>query len=185
MASTDQKSSKAAVFARSLLELAQDQGQAEPVGAELRDLRQVFEADATFGEFFANPSIKRDERARVAEQALASKVASPLLRNFIGVANEHGMLQNLPLISESYDDLLDELLGKVEVDVIVPQKLSADQLAAVKERVTQALKKDAVVHQYVDEALIGGMVLKVGDKVIDGSVKGQLEALRQRMLSAR
>jgi F-type H+-transporting ATPase subunit delta len=185
MASTDKKSEMSAAFARSLLELAQDQNQAEPVGAELRDLRQAFEADPTFGEFFANPSIKREDRARVANEALASKVSSPLLRNFLKVAGEHDMLQNLPRISESYDEQLDELLGKVEADVFVPQRLSAEQLEAVRQRVAQALKKDAVLHQYVDESLIGGMVLRVGDQVIDGSVKGQLEQMRKRLLSSR
>jgi F-type H+-transporting ATPase subunit delta len=185
MASKDEKSDIAAAFARSLLELAQGQNQAEPVGAELRDLRQAFDADPTIAEFFGNPSIKREDRARIAEQALGSKVSSPLLRNFLRVANEHGVLQHLALISESYDEQLDELLGKVEVDVITAQKLSAEQLEVARQRVTQALKRDAVLHQYVDESLIGGVVLKVGDQVIDGSVKGQLEAMRKKLLASR
>jgi F-type H+-transporting ATPase subunit delta len=183
MASTDEKNSTATVFARSLLELAQAQNQAEPVGQELKSLRQVVEADPAFLDFFSNPSVGRDARAKIVDDVIASK-ASPLVRNFVRVANEHNVLRHLPLISEAYDDLLDEMLGKVEVDVTVAQRLTPEQLENVRQKVGQAIKKDAVVHQYVDESIIGGMVLKVGDQVIDGSVKVQLESLRQKLLSA-
>jgi F-type H+-transporting ATPase subunit delta len=71
------------------------------------------------------------------------------------------------------------------VDVIVAHRLTPEQMEVARQRITQALKRDAVVHQYVDESLIGGVVLKVGDRVIDGSVKGQLEAMRKRLLSSR
>jgi F-type H+-transporting ATPase subunit delta len=174
----------ATVYARSLLELAGDKNQAEPVGQELRGLRQVVEADPLFNDFFSDPSVGRDKRAKIVDDVLGSKL-SPLMRNFIRVANEHNVLRHLSKISEVYDELLDELLGKIEVDVTVAQKLSPDQLENVRQRVSQAIKKDAVIHQYVDDSIIGGMVLKVGDQVIDGSVRAQLDTMRQRLLSAK
>ena len=85
----------------------------------------------------------------------------------------------------AYGDLYDERHGKVEVDVIVPQKLTPDELERIRRQVGAALKKDAVVHPYVDESLIGGMVLRVGDRLIDGSVKGQLAAMKKQMLARR
>ena len=60
----------------------------------------------------------------------------------------------------------------------VAQRLTAEQLEQVRQQVSQALKKDAVVHQYVDESIIGGLVLRVGDKLIDASVRNQLETMR-------
>lgn len=184
MASTEQNKTMSAVYAKSLLELASDQKQAEPIGQELRELRQVVEADPLFNDFFSDPSVGRDKRAKIVDDVMGSRV-SPLLRNFIHVANEHNVLRHLSQISEVYDELLDELLGKVEVDVTVAQKLNADQLENVRQRVSQAIKKDAIIHQYVDEAIIGGMVLRVGDQVIDGSVRAQLDAMRQKLLSSR
>jgi F-type H+-transporting ATPase subunit delta len=80
--------------------------------------------------------------------------------------------------------MLDEQLGKIEVDVTVAQKLSSEQLEEVRQRVSAALKKDAVVHQYVDESIIGGLVIRVQDKLIDASVKTQLAAMKQQLLSA-
>ena len=65
-----------------------------------------------------------------------------------------------------------------------PKPLSARRgRAASASQVGAALKKDAVVHPYVDESLIGGMVLRVGDRLVDGSVKGQLAAMKKQMLA--
>jgi len=72
----------------------------------------------------------------------------------------------------------------VEVDVTVAQRLSDEQLATVRERVSTAIGRNAVVHQYVDESIIGGLVLRVQDKLIDASVKHQLETIRRQMLQA-
>jgi F-type H+-transporting ATPase subunit delta len=87
-------------------------------------------------------------------------------------------------IARAYDELLDERLGKIEVDVTVAQRLGPDQLEQVRRSVSAALKKDAVVHQYVDESIIGGLVLRVQDRLIDASVRAQLEGMRRRMLGA-
>ena len=62
--------------------------------------------------------------------------------------------------------------------------LDSAALEQVRKRISQALKKDAIIHQYVDEKIIGGMVLRVDDKLIDASVKYQLEAMKRKMLAA-
>jgi F-type H+-transporting ATPase subunit delta len=100
------------------------------------------------------------------------------------VAEKH-RLGSLPAISAAYDELLDKQLGKVEVDVIVAQRLTPDALETVRRRVSAALKRDAVVHPYVDESIIGGMILRVQDQLIDGSIRTQLKTIRQRMIAAR
>ncbi len=78
-------------------------------------------------------------------------------------------------------DLLDEKYGKIEVDVTTAHKLTADELENVRQRVSTALKRDAIIHQYVDESLIGGMLLRVQDQLIDASVKSQLEKIKQKL----
>jgi len=80
---------------------------------------------------------------------------------------------------------VDEQAGKIEVDVTVAQKLSPDQLEEVRQKVSAALKKDAIVHQYVDDSIIGGLILRVQDKLIDASIKTQISKLREQLLAAR
>jgi F-type H+-transporting ATPase subunit delta len=183
MAKSTHASPTAVTYARSLLELAQERNQAEPIGAELRGIQEVLETNPTLREFLKDPGIGAEERTGVVDRVLRSRV-DPLLGNFLGVLGVHGRLGLLDEIAAAYDDLLDELLGKVEVDVTVAQQLTPAELEQVRQRVGSALKKDAVVHQYVDESIIGGLLLRVGDKLIDASVRSQLETMRRQFLAA-
>lgn len=174
----------AVAYARSLLELAAETGSEVKIGEELEGIGQVLTENRTFVLFLKDPSISGDERARMVRSIFGGRL-SPLLLNTLLVMNNHRRLRYLPELVDAYDALLDVKLGKVEVDVTVAAKLSAAELEEVRQLVNHALKKDAVVHQYVDESIIGGLVLKVGDRLIDGSVRTQLESLREKLLVAK
>ncbi len=103
----------------------------------------------------------------------------------LGVLNEKGRLGLLGEISRAFDLLLDEKWNKVDVDVYVAQPLEGWQFDQVRQRVSDALGKEAIIHQHVDESIIGGLVLKVKDKLIDVSVKSQLSAIRTKLLAGR
>jgi F-type H+-transporting ATPase subunit delta len=183
MAQTSHASPTAVTYARSLLELAQERNVAQPIGDELQGIHEVLEANPTLREFLKDPGISAEERTGVVDRVFRPRV-NPLLGNFLGVLGVHGRLGLLDQVAAAYDDLLDQLLGKVEVDVTVAQQLSPDELEQVRQRVGAALKKDAVIHQYVDESIIGGLLLRVGDKLIDASVRSQLETMRRQFLAA-
>ena len=183
MPPTDQTSPLAVAYARSLLELAEERKQMEQADDELRALRDVIEANPTFRAFLRDPGVGEQERADTLKRVFGGKL-SPLVMNFLGVVNAHGRMGKIEEIARAYDELLDERLGKIEVDVTVAQRLGPDQLEQVRRSVSAALKKDAVVHQYVDESIIGGIVLRVQDRLIDASVRAQLEGMRRRMLGA-
>ena len=183
MPRTDQTSPVAVAYARSLLELADERKQMEQADDELRALRDVIEANPTFRAFLRDPGIGEQERADTLTRVFGGKL-SPLAMNFLGVVNAHGRMGMIEEIARAYDELLDERLGKIEVDVTVAQRLGPDQLEQVRRSVSSALKKDAVVHQYVDESIIGGIVLRVQDRLIDASVRAHLEGMRSRMLEA-
>jgi F-type H+-transporting ATPase subunit delta len=183
MAKQDHQASHAMPYASALLDLANKQNQAEAIGEELKAIRQIIADNRTFQLYLSDPGISSAERGQMVQKVFGGS-ASPLMKNFLGVLNEKGRLGALTHIADAYDDLLDEQLGKVEVDVTVAQKLTPEQLEEVRQRVSTALKKDAVVHQYVDESIIGGLIVRVGDKLIDASVKTQLTAMKQQLLSA-
>ena len=181
----DQHNSPLSVaYARSLLELATAQNQAEAMGQELADIEKVVESDPAFETFLSSPAIGEVERGQVIEKVFRGRV-STLLANFLGVVNQKGRLGLLRQIASAYQELLDEQLGKIEVDVFVAQKLSPDQLEQVRHRVGSALKRDAVVYQYVDPSVIGGLVIRVEDRLLDASVRAQLRAIRRQLLAKR
>lgn len=172
-------SSLSLTYARSLLELAEERDEVEPVANDMGSLKQLLEDNPIFGEILRDPAINRAERQSVLDATL--KDAQPLVGRFVQLLSDRDRIGRLPQIVAAFEYLLDQKLGKVEVDVTVATKLDDAQLEDVRERVGKALGKDAVIHQYVDEEIIGGMILKVGDKVIDASVRRQLEAMRERL----
>lgn len=174
----------AVAYARSILELANEQNQAAEFGQELAAIGELLRQNPSFSEFLADPGIAASERTAALDKLFRGR-ASPLVMNLLGVLNTRGRLNLLPAVTDAYGVLLDEQLGNIEVDVTVAQKLDSAQLEEVRRRVGEALGKNAVVHQYVDDAIIGGLVLRVEDRLIDASVRSQLEAMRERMLAAR
>lgn len=184
MSKTDQKPPFVTAYAASLLELATEQKQAEAIGQDLEQLRAIVADNRTFRLYLSDPAISHTERSETLKKVFAGKI-SPLLNNFLGVLNEKGRLGSLTQVAEEYADLLAEQMGKVDVEVTVPSELSAQQLDDVRKQVSAALKKEAVVHQTVDSSIIGGLMLRVQDKLIDASVKTQLKAMKEQLLSSQ
>ena len=177
----DHHSTLALTYARSLLELANEAGKTEEVANDVDALGQVLEENPAFVEFLKDPGISPEERTSVLTRTFGGKL-NVLLDRLLQIMNERGRLGMLPDVLDAFEALLDEQLGKVEVDVTVAQRLSEKELEDVRKRVSKAMGKDAIIHQYVDEAIIGGIVLRVGDRVVDASVRRQLEAMKQKML---
>ncbi len=167
-------------YAQAMLELAGDK--AAEVGQELTELQQLIDANPTFGLYLADPAIGHVQRTQAVQRIFENKI-SPLLYNFLRVLNTHKRLGMLEEIIKAYDELLEEKLGKVEVDLTVAKPLSQEQLAVAQQQISKALGKDAVVHTYIDESIIGGMIVRVGDQLIDASVRQQLRAMRKRLLA--
>ncbi|MGH7179690.1 MAG: ATP synthase F1 subunit delta [Tepidisphaeraceae bacterium] len=184
MPRTTHASPVAVAYARSLLELANEQNQTQAIATEVQLLRQVLTENPSFVSYLADPAIGQVERAATLKRIFEGKLSSLLMR-FILVANDRARLGMLADVMDAFDELLDEQLGKIEVDVTVAHRLSAQQLEEVRQRVSKALKKDAVLHQYIDPGIIGGLILRVQDQLIDGSVKAQLAAMRAKLLAAR
>lgn len=171
----------AQTYARSLLELANERNETEAVANDMGALGQVLEENPTFAAFLKDPGISQEERSALLQKVFGGRL-NVLVDRFVGLLNERDRAGQLPEIIDAFEHLLDEQLGKVEADVTVAEKLSDEELEEVRRRVSSALGKDAVVHQYVDPEIIGGMILRVGDQVVDASVRRQLEAMHQRLL---
>ncbi len=170
-------------YARAMMELAAEQNVAQPVGDELAAIRQVLDSDPAFGAFLSDPAIKRSQRTATLEHIFAS-TASPLVMDFLRVLDRHGRLSHLAEIAAAYRDLLDEKIGNVEVELTVAQRLSDEDLERVRQQIGSAMGKYAFVHQKVDDAIIGGMILRVKDQMIDASVRYQLKAIEEKLFAA-
>jgi F-type H+-transporting ATPase subunit delta len=144
----------------------------------------VIDADALFANFLGNPAISETERGALVEKVFRNNV-SPMVMNFMLVANRKGRLGQVRQIASTYSELLDQQSGIIEVDVFVAQKLTNEQLDQVRQKIGSTLKREVVLHQYVDESIIGGLVLRVEDRLMDASVRAQLKAIRRQLLATR
>lgn len=183
MAREFKQSGASVQYARAMLDLANEKKQAEKIGDEMAELAKIIEANKSLGSFLGDPGISSGDRTALLNKVFKGRV-SPLVFNLMGVLNSKGRLGLLHAVTEAYQELLDEQLGKIEVDVTVAHRLDGSALEQVRQRISRALKKDAIVHQYVDDKIIGGIVVRVDDKLIDASVKSQLEAMKRQLLAA-
>jgi F-type H+-transporting ATPase subunit delta len=120
------------------------------------------------------------------KRAAISRLVEPLgferqLRNFLFVLIDKRRIGELRSIVESFEQVIDESLGFVRADVSSAQELSAAQRQKLEEQISRISGKRARIRYEVDNGLVGGVVARVGSYVYDGSVRGQLDKLRQRL----
>ena len=186
MASTKHIDEIASVYAKSLLEVCDKQGGnavAEACAAELAQLAEMIRADRRFGEFLKTPIIGEAARRASLEKIVKGKV-SDLVFRFVMVLANHGRAGRIADVADAFDALMQERLGRIEVDMFtVTGQAAPDVVATVKGGVKEAFGKDAVIHQYADPSMIGGVKLRIGDQLIDGSVATQLRSMRETVSS--
>ena len=173
----------ARLYASALFDLAKESGGQEAIEntiGELEELLELARADATFNEFLSSQILPTDARASSLEKILGDNV-SDLTKRFLLVLNAKGRLGNLAPITAAFDQLVQEAFGRVEVDVYTAAPIDADELNSIRERLQSILGKEPVVHPYVDNAMIGGLKLQIGDQLIDASVATRLRRLRDKL----
>ncbi|MBT4531320.1 MAG: ATP synthase F1 subunit delta [Phycisphaerae bacterium] len=178
---TCQTDALATVYAKSLFELASDAGGNDKVVEIADELEQVCELMQQNSEthlFFTSPIIDVPKRGETLSAIFSNRVTDLTLR-FLLVLNNKGRLNHLESISVAFDLLVQEAFGRVEVDVFTPTALDADAMNIIKGKVQSMLGKVPVLHPYVDKQMLGGLKLRIGDQLIDGSVQTKLRRLSE------
>jgi F-type H+-transporting ATPase subunit delta len=181
-----QPSALANVYAKSLFELAQDQGgqpNAESVLGELEDIIELARNDRAFSELLASRLIDSGKRDASIERMFANKV-SPLTLNFMRQLNRKGRLANLAQIATAMDSLVQDQFGRIEVDVFTATPIGAGELESVRNQLSSSLGKDVIMHPYTDSTMLGGIKLRMGDQLIDASIQAQLRKMRDGLLDS-
>lgn len=172
----------AMIYARSLLDLAQAKGgraAAEEMLGELEEILELARGNPRFNEFLASRAVPTAKRTASLEKVLKGRVTDTTLR-FLQVINKKERLARLPSIVAAFDQLVQEKFGRVEVDVFTAEAISGEQAQRIQGRLGGILKKDVIVHPYVEVAMIGGIKLRIGDQLVDASVATRLRKLRDR-----
>jgi F-type H+-transporting ATPase subunit delta len=162
--------------------MADEQGTLDRWERDLKALAESFN-DPAVGSYFDNPQIPASQKRETANRLLGAE-AQPLARNLIGLLIERGRIRLLPQIYTGFHDRMLERQGIAVGEVTTAVPLGPEELALVRQRLGAVIGKEVEVRVVVDPDIIGGIIARVGDQLIDGSVIGQLRKLRERLVAA-
>jgi F-type H+-transporting ATPase subunit delta len=172
----------ARVYAEALLDAAEKHGETGRVLEEFASLvEDLFRADPQFEAFLASGAISRKPKAEVIHRTFDGK-ASDTFRNFLLVLNDHLRLDLLRAIYEAVRELYDERSGRLRVVVTSAAPLPDDQRERLLNELRQKYNKEPVLATRVDPSLLGGLVVRVGDRLFDSSVRTRLENIRKQLM---
>jgi F-type H+-transporting ATPase subunit delta len=168
-------------YAKALILIGQEDGQAEQYNEELAAVVNLFDTQDGFELALINPLYNKNDRKKVLEAVLAATQLSAIMKSFLVLLFDKGRIGFLREIASYYKDLADELKGVVKASVISATELSSDAIEKIKEALSKKAGKTIVLNVEQDPSLIGGVVTKIGDLVLDGSVKTQLINMRETL----
>jgi len=170
-------------YANALADVALAEGAAAPVTVQLGDFTAAYGSSAELRNFLASPAVSKAEKRSVAEKISARLGASRIVQNFLFVVIDHQRTQLLPEIFESFQNVVRERQGVAEAEIFVPSALSDAQKTEMTQALEKLTGKKVETKFSLDANLLGGVLVRVGDTIYDGSLRNRLNDLRQRLAS--
>lgn len=170
----------ARVYARAVVELAEEREETDRVLAELAELASYLDAHPELADFLASPLVRTTERRELLEKLFRGR-AGDLLVDALQVMNRKGRLALLPAVAEAFRQEVRDLQGLTDVHVASAVALPAGLKERLLEAISRLTGKKPQLVEVVDPRLLGGLVLLMGDEKIDGSVARELEKVGERL----
>ena len=168
-------------YARALLQIGKEDGNLEKYGQELASVASLFAESAELEQVLANPAIGFEDRSQLLNTFLKKLDLSPIVNNFFRLLMDRGRIAAARDIDAVYARLVDEEKGITRAEVVSAAPLSEEETARLKEVLAKMAGSEVIVEIKEDSSLIGGVKAKIGDLVLDGSIKSQLETLKDSL----
>ena len=171
-------------YAEALLELAQRAGDLRAWGEMIDNVANAVESDRRLRVFLESPRISGKQKNEIIEKAYGPSLPRNFVR-FLQALVNHRRQMLIPAIASQYHALVDQVEGRVHASVTLARPAEDRDRDVVTAQLSRALGKTVVPHFHVNPEVLGGVVVRVGDTVLDGSVRRRLATLRTRMLAGR
>ena len=171
-------------YARALLSLGLEEGRHEQLGDELTAVLRVLHDNRDLGAMLQNPGYSQEQRKGAVDSLASVLKLAPILINFLRLLVDRQRVGDLPSIGRAYGALLDAQVGRVRASVTSAQPLSPDEVQKVRESLARISGHTIVLEAKTDPQILGGVVTQVGATRYDGSLKTQLEKLRNELKQA-
>ncbi len=166
-------------YAKALMMTAESTKAIDQLAGDLETIKRLFDTERTFKQFVNSPIVPAEKKIQVFRE-LFGKTIGKATMEFIEMVTYKGREQALPAIVDRFLALRDEKYGIVNVDVSSAVEITKQQQESLASRLEQFTKKKVRIRFSQDKALQGGLLVRIGDTVLDASVKHQLEVMRER-----
>lgn len=164
-------------YAQALFALAQEEKALDEIARDLGGLKKLIAESADLARLIRSPVFTREEQARAMGAILDKTGVHPLTRKFVLFIAGQRRLYALPQMADSFLKLLATMRGEMTAEVASANALTPNQIAALKATLKEKFKRDVALDARVDASLLGGIVVRVGSRMIDSSLKTKLANL--------
>ncbi len=170
-------------YARALFAIGKSKGVAEldTYGKDLSDLIEAMDTAPDTLKVFRNPIFDVAEKKKLADALLVKLGAGEMIKNFVHLLADKDRLGELPQIHGTFMEMLDAEKGVVRGELVTSVKLTAAKQKAMKAKLGKQVGRELVLSFSHDPTILGGVVLKVGDQVLDASIRAQLGILKENI----
>jgi F-type H+-transporting ATPase subunit delta len=168
-------------YAAALFELASEQKAVAPVASALNSFRDMISESADLERLIKSPAFKMADQLSAVESVAAKAKIDGIALNFLKLMASNRRLAALPAAISSFNALVSQSKGETTAEVTSAEPLSAKQLADVKAALKDTIGSDVSLTQKVDPAILGGLIVKVGSRMMDNSLRTKLNSLKVAM----
>jgi F-type H+-transporting ATPase subunit delta len=168
-------------YAAALFELADERHALDDVAGDLRELRAMLRDSGDLLRLVRSPVLSRADHGKAMAAVAENAKLSKLTGDFIAVVARNRRLFAVPAMIEAYLQKLADRRGEVTAEITAAQALSEAQQNALGEQLRRVVGGRVAIDVRVDPSLLGGMIVKIGSRMVDGSLKGQLQRLQLSM----
>jgi len=168
-------------YAKALLSLGREDGQYEDYGRNLQEFGQFCSANREFFQVVSSQIFSVEERKKILDLVLEKSPFSDTLKNFLRLLLDKNRIGALEEIADYYSRLTDEISNVTRAEVITARALKNEHMDKLQQALTKLTSKKVKMDVKEDESLIGGLIVRIGDLVLDGSVMAQLKGLKESL----
>ncbi len=168
-------------YAKALILIGKEDGQVEKYREELEGLIALLDQNPDFEQTIGNPLFDSAKRKKLFTTVLDALEISKVMKAYLNLIFSKQRFDQIRAVSEYYNKLADELQGIVRADLVSAKELSSDTYDQIRQALASMTGKDVVLETSQDPEIIGGIVTKIGDLVLDGSIKTQLKNMRESL----
>jgi F-type H+-transporting ATPase subunit delta len=170
-------------YASALADVVEKTGESETIKAELKQWEEMMASSNELKEAFSSPAIAHLSKEAVLEKLIAKSSPSKTTANFLKILLKNGRISELAAFSKKFEEVLEERAGIITAKITSARELADGEKSGLQASIEKMTGRKVKLEFDIDENIIGGVVTRVGSTVYDGSVRTQLENLKQQLVN--